>query len=304
MTRTSISICAVLIGSAVLAALSVGCERRESVVPAGKDTKKTPAVQVKDAPSSLEGIITLDQELQFADGRVTEQGLGFLARTPSGAIAGVTSAHFLDQEGPRLVRIVWRADGKLVATATRSYGPAGNEGVVTTDRVDLRSDYLALVLDAPPLEQESKIEVLELETGGIPANNEAVWLPYDEPLLDIPRQRLEGKIVESYPFVGVITLVKPHVFLAGHSGSPFINTRGKVIGLLSRAVEVNKETNVLAAPVGRLAIAIKNAEHSKDFRSLQSVVGKGSQVDPAQIPVDRPKAIPTPKDGDTDNDDE
>ena len=57
--------------------------------------------------SKPEGPLVFQPKLNWANDKVTHQGTGFLVQTPAGEIAGITSAHYINFDGPALSSVTW-----------------------------------------------------------------------------------------------------------------------------------------------------------------------------------------------------
>lgn len=163
------------------------------------------AMTLLEAPT---GQIVLRQVFEFADGDTREQGMGFLARTSGGRTVVVTSSHFLDFDGPAMVRARWFLDpfgdyvlpvsrgGKTdsgeavnaagtvgnaaqgpveIAQATHAVGAPGKGGVMggKGSVPDLRTDYFVLRLTDEPPVQQNLLGQLGTGAGSVSSANSA-----------------------------------------------------------------------------------------------------------------------------------
>lgn len=67
-------------------------------------TKSEPPPSIASKP---EGPLVFQPKLNWANDNVTYQGTGFLVQTPGGEIAGITSAHYINFDGPALSSVTW-----------------------------------------------------------------------------------------------------------------------------------------------------------------------------------------------------
>ena len=84
--------------------------------------------------------------LLWLDAEPTQQGTGFFAQTPKGDVVAITSAHFLNSDGPPLIGAAWM-DVKTFAAVdvfTHSLGNPGKGRDFRQGKTDLRSDYLIM----------------------------------------------------------------------------------------------------------------------------------------------------------------
>lgn len=247
-------------------AMGVGCEKRAAVV----------ATSVAVPPPV--GEIALDQRLEFADGSETFQGHGFLARSPSGTVVGVTSAHFLDQNGPKLKRLtMWTVrDGEKrdVMTATMSLGRAGDEGIVSKTNVDLSNDRLILMPERAVEVAGLGIGVMTLDKRMTIPEGEKVWLPYAD--FEHPKgPELVPGVVTASDVGGSVIELERDIMLTCESGSPIISQKtGLVIGTLSRGGSQKGKTTLIIAPSHAILKAMRESEAVKEVVRLEETVGK------------------------------
>ena len=198
----------------------------------------------------------------------TYQGTGFFVKAPDGRVAAVTSAHFLDRDGPPLLEAKWLdvRTQEPVATFTQSWGPPGSQGT-TQPVVDLRSDYLLL----PAPEGVPADLALQWDPRLAPDRGERVWFPNKDPDAPLGYQLLPGTVVEARPKYSLVALGQV-VKLQSQSGSPVVSqATGKVIGTLSRGLEQRDKTLLLLAPSHAILEALARA---KEFPLLRDVIGK------------------------------
>jgi hypothetical protein len=62
-----------------------------------------PGATDRVAPPGPEKQLLAQPQLDFVDGKITQQGTAFFVRAPDGATAAVTASHYLDQNRPALV---------------------------------------------------------------------------------------------------------------------------------------------------------------------------------------------------------
>lgn len=198
----------------------------------------------------------------------TYQGTGFFAKAPNGKIAAVSSAHFLDRDGPALLEAKWLEvpTGKPVASFTRSWGVPGHAGT-RRPVVDLRSDYLLM----PAPEAITADLALELDSRPRPKRDERIWFPDKDDSLPLGYRVVAGTVVESEEKYSAVVLDK-EITLQSQSGSPFISqATGRVIGTLSGADLGGDKPRLLLTPASGILAALAR---DKDFPELRSVIGK------------------------------
>jgi len=203
----------------------------------------------------------------WSDGEETAQGTGFFVKAPSGKLAAVTSAHFIDPDGPALLKAEWATiDGeKLVATVTKSWGPPGKLG---RSQYDQRRDYLLF-----PVAAEIQVPtVFEFDPRPRVADGELVWFADKDGSKSAADQRVvTGSVTLESPLALIIELDEP-IKLQSQSGSPFISQEtGKVIGILSGAVEDGDRVKLIAAPVKKM---VEQLQNETAFPELRMVIGK------------------------------
>lgn len=202
----------------------------------------------------------------------TWQGTGFFARTEKGEVVGVSSAHFLDFDGPPLLGAVWTDVGSYdaVCVFNTSLGKPGKGRGGDERNVDLRNDYLimpALGISAEmalPLDGRKSVE-----------KGERVWLPNKDEDAKLGFTLAAGTVtaVET----GYVTVeLDERIELQSQSGSPFISQKtGAVIGTFSSASESKKSQEIYLTPASAIAAAIAGA---KEMPALRAVVGKSPKA--------------------------
>jgi len=205
-----------------------------------------------------------------SDGEVTQQGTGFLARKLSGEVVGVTSAHFLDFDGPALEQAIWLdvVTQKPVARFEQSFGRPGY--LPQLEPMDLRSDYLIVFSDSQTIDQP----VLELDLRLKPEERERVWFPDKHDNAADGYLLVEGTVMrsgEQYCAVRLDRQITPQ----SQSGSPFISQKtGKVIGTWSCARPAKEHFYVFLTPASHLSKVIREA---KDRPMLREVIGRADK---------------------------
>ena len=208
----------------------------------------------------------------------TFQGTGFFAKAPGGKVAAVSSAHFLDFDGPPLMEAKWLdvRTSKPVASFTRSWGKPGDGGS-NEPSPDLRTDYWIMPVEAKDADggdadaRAAAVAALELDTRDKPALGEKVWLPDKDPKAKHGFNLVEGAVVETDVKYSLVQLAG-EIKLQSQSGSPIISQRtGKVIGTLSRGGTRNGKSFLLLAPMAPVARVLADA---KELPQLRHVIGK------------------------------
>lgn len=200
-----------------------------------------------------------------ADG--TYQGTGFFVKAPNGKIAAVSSAHFLDRDGPPLLEAKWLNvfTSEPIATFTRSWGMPGREGT-SLPTPDFRTDYLLM----PAPESTSLDLTLELDSRPTPAIGERIWFPNKDDTLPLGHRVVAGTVVVADEKHSGIVLDE-EIELQSQSGSPFISqATGKVIGTLSSA-NFGRRPRLLLTPSSAILAALAK---DNEFPELRSVIGK------------------------------
>lgn len=243
----------------------LGCGDRARNTP-NPIAPREAVVPVVVAPSRP---ILFQPMFNWLDSEPSYQGTGFFAKAPNGKIAAVTSAHFLDRDGPLLLEAKWLdiRTRKPIATFTTSWGLPGNAGT-TMPIVDLRPDYLLL----PAPDGIDADLALDLDPREILSRDERVWFPNNDPAAATGYQLISGTVSEASANYTVITLDE-RVVLRSQSGSPVISqASGKVVGTVSRGSLDPTGTNILfLAPSHAIVRALAQAD---EFPRLREVVGK------------------------------
>ncbi|MFO0812221.1 MAG: hypothetical protein U0796_03320 [Gemmatales bacterium] len=207
----------------------------------------------------------------WQDSKETRQGTGFLVSVPDGRVVGITSAHFINFDGPALIKAAW-LDMRTKIQAVRfskCFGKPGNGGTSNVLNVDLQSDYLIMLAD----NEVDKQWIVALDDRDAPILGEPVCFPNKDAKAELGFNPVRGHVSKIQPEYITIKLSFP-VALQSQSGSPIISlTNGKVIGTLSRSA--GKQTDsILLTPAKAIVNAIANA---KDTPMLEKVVGKSSK---------------------------
>lgn len=245
-----------------------GLRQAEAEIAASKVTVPAPT-----------GQLVLSQTLDFSDGDQTMQGSSFLARTPGGSVVIVTAAHFLDFDGPALVRVSVFGEGE-VATSTVAFGPPGNAGIDSpAEDVDLRPDYILLVPESEP----AGATVLAMDDRPLPSRGEKVWMPDAIGAMMEPHGELLTGIVDETDQGWIMIKFDrgQYVELMGASGGPVISQRtGKVIGIISRGGAIEGDDIALLTPAHGILKAMRDAERSGSRPQLRECVGKATPTTP------------------------
>jgi hypothetical protein len=158
---------------------------------------------------------------------------------------GVTSAHFVEFDGPKLSEVVWTDihSGEPRFRFSSSLGRPGRAGRLF-QFTDLRTDYFILVSDAPI----TGVSVLELDPREHPAVGERVWFPNKDDSRPEGYVLLEGTVTAATAKYSEV-LFKSAFQLQSQSGSPVISqSTGKVVGALSGGGPELGGTSILLAP--------------------------------------------------------
>ncbi len=233
------------------------------ILPGCRTEPESAAVETKKPP---EGVFLYQPQFHFQNGKTTNQGTGFFVQAPGDRILAVTSAHFLDFDGPKMMLAEWISipEGNVSAEFAHSFGKPGDGG--TSEPYDLRRDYLILVPKSPVQE-----EALWLDERIKPNVGEKVWFP--DKTWDLPSGLVwvSGYVEESEAVFSVVVLDRP-IELQSQSGSPIISQEtGKVIGTLARGGSENGVTRLILCPSRGIADAI--AAEPEPI-PLQEAVGK------------------------------
>ena len=249
----------------LLAALSAGADKPEA---AGGDANARPP----------ERAVVFQPVLLWQGANATAQGTGFFVKAPGGKTAAVSSAHFIDRDGPPLMSAKWLdvRTSEPVASFTRSWGQPGDGGT-NGNPPDLRTDYWIMPVDAEAPEtgaaeaRAAAAAALELDPRDKPALGEKVWLPNKNRKAKLGFDLVEGAVIETGVKYSLVRLTD-EIELQSQSGSPIISQRtGKVIGTLSRGGTKDGTTFLLLAPSAPIARALADA---KEFPQLRHVIGK------------------------------
>jgi hypothetical protein len=173
--------------------------------------------------------IVFQPEMKWEDGSKTRQGTGSFVKTPNGKLVGMTSAHFIDFSGPKLLEVDWLdiKTEKPIAISVKSWGVPGREG--SYDPLDLRSDYLLLLMEG---DIASKT-ILEIDSRTSIAVGERVWFPNKNAKAKAGYDLIEGKVTKANEAYLLVKLEK-EVDLQSRSGTPIISqSTEKVIGILT-----------------------------------------------------------------------
>lgn len=196
----------------------------------------------------------------------TRQGTGFLVKTSKGKVAAVTSAHFLDFDGPPLKEVRWLDVGsnKAIASFKTSWGQPGSAGTAGLRKMDLRPDYFIMPATAPQL-------VLEMDDRPLPIVGESIWFPDKDPDEELGYRLMYGTVAKATESYIEVTLDES-LELQSQSGSPILSrATGKVIGTLSRG-DVGKGTpSLYLTPAHSIREALAD---DSSFPALDQVVGK------------------------------
>ena len=202
----------------------------------------------------------------WANGAITAQGTGFFIRTGNGKTVAITSAHFINFNGPALRSAEWLSlvEGKPQATLTQLWGSPGNAGVLKP--LDLRPDFL--VFFVPTKVPEDFMISLDTRTS-IPSG-ELIWLPNKKTTL--PGYTLiSGHVLASTTTFITIEL-DVAVPLQSQSGTPIISQdTGKVIGTVSLGDQEHGHTVLTIAPASALLQLVAS---QKPLLPVHSAIGK------------------------------
>ena len=226
------------------------------------------------APPSRDKQLLAQPRLDFADGRITDQGTAFFVHAPNGATAAVTASHYLDQNGPALSHVwllsVTAAEPTALADSTVGWGLPGGQGVRgANDVTDLRADRFLL----PVSVDEHNVHVLDLDDRAGPQLGERVWLPDKQPSEPGGVRLIEGTVVQIETRFVCVQLDEA-LKLQSQSGSPVISqANGKVLGLLGGGTEESGRTLLFLNPAHEIRKALDVASRPR----LSTVVGKSPE---------------------------
>ncbi len=219
------------------------------------------------ALSPPEGSLLFQPTFYFANGKKTQQGTGFIVSGKNGEPVGVTSAHFLNFEGPQMLEAEWVAipDENVAARFIYSLGPPGDAG--QTEPLDLRTDYLILIGDRNP----QMTNMLVLDERAQPDVGERIWFPNKDWNDPVGHVFVTGTVEESGNEYSYIALDE-EIELQSQSGSPVISQKtGKVIGTLSRGGHEDGVTCLILCPAKGIASIIASDPATVE---LKEAVGK------------------------------
>ncbi|MBI3860995.1 MAG: hypothetical protein HY290_03785 [Planctomycetia bacterium] len=252
------------IGLAAICAVTLGCD------------DEPPAVVVHVAPPTHDKQLLAQPQLNFAGGKVTQQGTAFFVRAPNGETAAVTASHYLNQDGPALEH-VWLLNVSAekptpLADSTVSWGPPGGIGARgPNDLTDLQTDRFLL-----PVSVDDKIvHVLDLDDRAFPNSRERVWFPDKQPSEPGGFRLIEGtvtKIDARFFIVRLDSAIKPQ----SQSGSPVISqVNGRALGLWAGVTQSKGTTFLYLNPAREIRRALEDTSRP----SLSAVVGKATADD-------------------------
>jgi hypothetical protein len=220
------------------------------------------------APASK---ILFQPRFVWADGHNSLQGTGFFAKLPDAQVLGVSSAHFLEFNGPQLLTAEWLdvCDGHVVSEFESARGKPGRQG--TYEPLNMRPDYLIIVPKTPPPAES----LLEFDERNLPDIGEPVWLPDKNPRLPRGYRLVEGTVIEAtYEYIKV--QFDDSINPQSQSGSPVISqVTGKVLGTWAAGRRAEGRIFIYLAPANSILNAATRA--NKDY-SLRDVVGKAPQI--------------------------
>lgn len=211
------------------------------------------------------GDLVFQPQFFWAGDEVSRQGTGFFTKSAAGKLIAVTSAHFVDFGGPKLLRAQWLRvdDGEKVAEFEEHLGTptyAGNED-------DYRRDYLLFV----PKQGIEDIATLELDGRMQPLRGERVWLPNKDYESDKGYTLEAGTVKKATAEYSQVVFDNQFV-LQSRSGSPIISQMtGNVIGTLAASGEFLGEEFVVIAPSAPIKQALERA--NKSFKT-HAVIGR------------------------------
>jgi hypothetical protein len=211
--------------------------------------------------------IVFQPQFKWANQTWTEQGTGSFIRGEKGAVIGLTSAHFIDFSGPRLIEVSWLdiRTKKGIATSVNCWGMPGKEGCY--DPLDLRSDYILMLIEGT-IDPGS---LLSLDERSGPEVGERVWFPNKNPRAALGFDLIDGKVSKACDTHLEITL-NQGIDLQTRSGTPILSQlTGKVIGILTGGGKINDKTLLYLAPGRSLYQALHEAQQQP---LLHEVVGE------------------------------
>jgi hypothetical protein len=223
--------------------------------------------KTKGAVPAPTGVLVYQPMFKWAKGDPTFQGTGFLVKTSSGKIVGVTSAHFVEFEGPAMTEATWLnvVDEKPAITFTHCY--CRPETYDDSNPFDKKTDYLVFSNEKP----DGKIQTLELDRRGRADKNERVWLPNKDASAPNGYTLIAGTVTMPRASSSMITFDDTFE-LQSQSGSPIISQKtGKVIGTLSSGGDSAGTTSIMIAPAKPILDAI---DATPGHKPLQDSIGK------------------------------
>jgi hypothetical protein len=270
--------------------LVTGCQEKPPFANTAAAEKQSPAVVDSPGPEIPEpasepaaaitaprGQLLYQPHFFWSDGEETAQGTGFFVKAPSGKLVAVTSAHFIDADGPALLKAEWQTiDGnELAATLTKSWGPPGKLG---RSQYDQRRDYLLF-----PAEPEIEVpHIFDFDPRPRVEEDELIWFVDKDGSMSADDQRVvSGSVTFVNPLALIIELDEP-IKLQSQSGSPFISQKtGKVIGILSSATQDGDRVQLIAAPVKKM---VEQLQDESLFPELRTVIGKAQPAEEKSTP--------------------
>lgn len=202
----------------------------------------------------------------WASGAITSQGTGFFIRTGNGNTVAITSAHFINFNGPALRSVEWLSlvEGKPQATLTQLWGSPGNAGVLKP--LDLRSDFLVFFV---PTKVPEDFKISLDARPSIPSG-ERIWLPNKN--ASLPGYTLISGHVSESTATFITVELDVAVQLQSQSGTPIISQdTGKVIGTVSLGGQENGHTVLTLAPASALLQLVTS---QKPLLPVQSAIGR------------------------------
>lgn len=212
--------------------------------------------------------IVFQPQFKWANHTCTQQGTGSFLKTPTGKVIGLTSAHFINFSGPKLLQVDWLdiRTKKTIATSVKSWGAPGCEG--SYHPLDLRSDYMLMVIEGNICSES----LLEIDHRNATEVGERIWFPNKNAEAFFGYDLIEGTITE-VKNTHIIVLLDQSIDLQSRSGTPILSqTTGKVIGILTGGEDLkNTSTTLYLAPSPPIYRALLEAKH---YPLLQDVVGQ------------------------------
>jgi hypothetical protein len=248
-------------------AFCIGCEPQRPLM----DHPINAPVSAVSAPI---GPLVYQPEFVWSSGKTTQQGTGFLVKRITGDVVGVTSAHFIDFQGPALLEARWldMVTAEPLIVYKHAFGNPGRNP--TLNPLDLRPDYFILHKE----EFETDRPTLEFDYRPNPDHGERVWLPNKNSKALTGHDFVEGTIIEANQ-KHLTVLLDHRIETHSQSGSPFVSQKtGKVIGVFS-ATPVKKQGEIIyLAPAQVFLSAMRDAQNRP---LLKDVVGQVSPNSPS-----------------------